>query len=104
MGGDVHNVMYRGPERPISWPEVRVLQYLHGEANVFDCDFVGSDPSTTQAEKMRLLGLYGEQAVNACYPGSRPAMDMEFPGEREPATIKRPERRLASEIGQQQEA
>jgi hypothetical protein len=99
LGGDSNNVLYRGPDVPVSWPEIRVLQHLHGEDNVFDCEFVGVEPATTQAEKMRLLGLYGAEAVNICFPGARPMMDMEWPGDRtESITVKRPERKLISDI------
>jgi hypothetical protein len=98
LGGDSNNVIYRGPDVPVSWPEIRVLQSLHGEDNVFDCEFVRTEPGTSQAEKMRLLGLYGSEAVNGCYPGARPMMDMEFPGEKEPIAVKRPERKLIADI------
>jgi hypothetical protein len=99
LGGDTANVLYRGPDRPVSWPEVRVLQFLHGEDNVFDCEFVRSEHVVTQAEKMRLLGLYGAEPVNICYPGARPMMDLDFPGDKEPLTVKRPERKLVADIG-----
>jgi hypothetical protein len=98
LGGDPANIIYRGPDLPVSWPEIRVLQHLHGEDNVFDCEYVGSESVTSQAEKMRLLGLYGAEAVNICFPGSRPMMDMEFPGDKEPVAIKRPERKLVADI------
>lgn len=98
LGGDSNNVIYRGPDVPVSWPEIRVLQHLHGEDNVFDCEYVSSESTTSQAEKMRLLGLYGAEAVNICFPGARPMMDMEFPGDREPIAVKRPERKLIADI------
>ena len=98
LGGDPANVIYRGPDVPVSWPEIRVLQHLHGEDNVFDCEFVRSEHAVTQAEKMRLLGLYGSEAVNICYPGARPMMDMDFPGDKEPIAVKRPERKLVADI------
>jgi hypothetical protein len=48
---------------------------------------------------MRLLGLYGSEAVNICYPGARPMMDMQWPGDRgEPIAVKRPERKLIADI------
>lgn len=99
LGGDSNNVLYRGPDVPVSWPEVRVLQHLHGDDNVFDCEYVGQEHATTQAEKMRLLGLYGSEAVNICFPGARPLMDMDWPGDRtEPMTIERPKRNLIADI------
>ncbi|HEY1431141.1 MAG TPA: hypothetical protein VGF39_05875 [Stellaceae bacterium] len=94
LGGEVGHVMYRGPDNPVSWPEVRVLQHLHGDESVYDCDFAREAPATAQMEKMRLLSLYGAEAVNMVYPGQRPIMDMTFPGEREPEGQKRPEKRL----------
>ena len=98
LAGDVANIMYRGPDNPVSWPEIRVLQDLHGDDNVFDCEFVSSDSSTAQAEKMRLLGLYGSEAVNRCYPGARPLMELDFPGDKEPAlTVMRPVRTFLKE-------
>lgn len=98
LGGDSNNVLYRGPDAPVTWPEIRVLQHLHGEDNVFDCEFVYTEPATSQAEKMRLLGLYGSEAVNICYPGSRPMMEHDFPGDKEPIAVKRPERKLIADI------
>jgi hypothetical protein len=98
LGGDPANILYRGPDRPVTWPEIRVLQHLHGEDNVFDCEFVSSEDSTTQVEKMRLLGVYGAEAVNICYPGARPLMEMDFPGDKEPTAVKRPERKLIADI------
>jgi hypothetical protein len=93
LGGEAQHIMYRGPDAPVSWPEVRVLQQLHGEDSVFDCDFVRSEHANVQTEKMRLLSIYGKEAIDNVYPGSRPAMEMEFPGDRDPAGQKRPERR-----------
>ena len=98
LGGDPNNVLYRGPDVPVSWPEVRVLQQLHGEDNVFDCVFERAEQATVQGEKMRLLGLYGSEAVGFCYPGSRPMMEMEFPGDRDPIAIERPKRNLIADI------
>ena len=62
LGGDPQHIMFRGPDNPISWPEVRVLQHLHGDDNVFDCEFVRSRAFQRADEKMRLLGLYGAEA------------------------------------------
>lgn len=97
LGGEQGHIMYRGLDNPVSWPEVRILQQLHGDNSVFDCDFHHSAPSNPQMEKMRLLGLYGSEVVNAIYPGARPMIDMEFPGDKgdldNPALQKRPERR-----------
>ena len=44
LGGNSNNVIYRGPDTPVSWPEIRVLQHLHGEDNVFDCNMSARSP------------------------------------------------------------
>jgi hypothetical protein len=93
LGGDVGNVMCRGPDRPVSWPEVTVLQFLHGEDAVYDCDFVRTDPSTSQNEKRRLLGIYGAEVINTLFPGARPLMELEFPGDKTVAVQARPPKR-----------
>jgi hypothetical protein len=93
LGGDQMHIMCRGLDNPVSWPEVRILQHLHGDDCVFDCDFVRSEPSNVQMEKMRLVGVYGAEVVNLIYPGARPMIEMEFPGDKDPAGQKRPERR-----------
>ena len=93
LGGDPGNIMYRGPERPVSWPEVQVLQYLHGEEAIYDAEFAHAEHSNVQSEKMRLLGIYGKDVIDNCYPGARPMMEMDFPGDRTAVGQKRPERR-----------
>jgi hypothetical protein len=93
LGGDAQHVLHRGKLNPVSWPEVRVLQQIHGEQSVFDAEFAYEETQNVQAEKMRLLGLYGFEAVTLCYPGQRPAMELQWPGDRGDAvTTKRPER------------
>ena len=77
-------------ENPVSWPEVMVLQNLHGEANVFDAAFVRSEPSNVQTEKLRLLSIYGKEALDDCYPGARPFMEMDYPGEKDPISVSGP--------------
>jgi hypothetical protein len=90
LGGDVANVMYRGPDRPVSWPEVTVLQFAHGDEAVYDCEFVRSEVSSAQAEKRRLLGIYGAELINQLFPGARPIMEMDFPGDKVEAGRMRP--------------
>ena len=45
LGGDAGNVMVR-EENPVSWPEVKILQNLHGEANVYDAALSGANHPT----------------------------------------------------------
>ena len=95
LGGDAQQVLYRGPERPVSWPEVTVLQFLHGDTSVYDCEFVVDEPTTVQREKQRLIGIYGAEAIANVYPGARPFMEMTFPGDKTPIGQKRPMKTMA---------
>lgn len=94
LGGDTGQVLHRGLDRPVSWPEVAVIQYLHGEESVFDCEFVHEEKSSAVAEKMRLISIYGEEPVNLVYPGRRPQMDGKFPGDRTPEANRKVEKKL----------
>src|SRR5215471_9435515 len=93
LGGDVANVMYRSTANPIAWSEVPISQHLHGEDAVYDLDFVRSEKSNVQEEKRRLIGIYGAEVVNLIYPGARPMIDMDFPGDKHAPIAKRPEKR-----------
>lgn len=94
LGGDPGSVMYRGPDRPLSWPEVAILQLMHGDESVYDCEFVETQPSSAVAEKMRLISIYGIEPVELVYPGRRPAMDGKFPGDRTPEAQRKPKKEL----------
>jgi hypothetical protein len=87
LQGDVRNIMYRGPDQPVSWPEVGVLQFLHGEEAVYGCEYVRSERSTTQQEKDRLISIYGREPIELVYPGRRPNIDGTFPGDRTPTQV-----------------
>jgi hypothetical protein len=80
LGGDHGSVVYRGPDNPISWPEVGVLQVLHGEESVFNIEVIDEVVRHRAAEKLRLQRLYGEGNVEAIYPGRSPNIEMQVPG------------------------
>jgi hypothetical protein len=61
---------------------VAVLQYLHGEESIYNLKYVSSFPTTAEQEKLRLIGIYGEEPVNEVYPGRRPNIDGNFPGDK----------------------
>lgn len=79
LGGDTDNVVFRGPYDPVSWPEIGLLQFLHGEENVYNAEVVSDVPTRPQAEKERLRVIYGD-VVEQVYPGRAPMLEMEMPG------------------------
>jgi hypothetical protein len=66
----------------VSWPEVGLLQFLHGDDAVYGCEYVRSERSTAQQEKDRLMSIYGREPVELVYPGRRPNIDGNFPGDK----------------------
>jgi hypothetical protein len=80
LGGDHGSVVYRGPDNPVSWPEVGVLQTMHGEESVYNIEVIDEVVRHRAAEKLRLQRLYGEGFVESVYPGRSPAIEMQVPG------------------------
>lgn len=79
LGGDTNNVVFRGPDNPVSWPEVGVIQFLHGEEAVYNIEAIQNVERRGVAEKDRLVSIYGP-IVDQLYPGKNPVMEMEMPG------------------------
>lgn len=80
LGGDTGNVVHRQAHKPVSWPEVGLLQWMHGEESVFDVEVCGEVEATRAGEKARLVEKYGRDVVEMVYPGRAPMLEMEMPG------------------------
>lgn len=91
LGGDALNVLVRGEHAPVSWPEVGVLQFLHGEESVSEMKVCGEMETTRTLEKERLITIYGRDVIELVYPGRAPALEMEMPGVKAPVKgVKNP--------------
>lgn len=91
LGGDALNVMHRGEHDPVSWPEIGVLQHLHGEESVFEIKVCGEMDTSRTAEKERLTNIYGRDILEIVYPGRAPVLEMEMPGAKAPVKgVKNP--------------
>lgn len=95
LGGDHNNIVHRGPREPVSWPEVGLLQFIHGEQSVYNCEVCGEVEVRPAVEKSRLASIYGD-VVEAVYPGRAPALEMEMPGAEVPKPTK-PDKRIAGQ-------
>jgi len=73
-GQNCHTVIY-DKFNPVTWPEVQVLQALHGDENVMDVMPVGMGEVWPTEEKNRLITIYGREVVEACFPGRAFRMD-----------------------------
>jgi hypothetical protein len=74
LAADPEQVVVRHRGRPIVFPELIVLQHLHGEEAILDIHVVG-EWDATQAEVLeRLRLIYGDKAVTEVFPGARPRL------------------------------
>jgi hypothetical protein len=80
LGGDTGNVLVRGADNPVSWPEIGLLQFLHGEESVFNITALEAVQTTPAKEKDRLSRIYNPSTVDMIYPGRVPVMEMTMPG------------------------
>jgi hypothetical protein len=74
-------VLYRDESNPVPWPEVRVLQQVHGDDAIYDIMPVALGPRETPLrEKERLVLRYGRDMVEAVYAGKSFNMEFFMPG------------------------
>jgi hypothetical protein len=81
IAGEGLTVVNRDADNPVAWPEILVLQSLHGDQSVFDIKPVALGPRETQLrEKDRMMSIYGRDAVEAVYAGKGFTMEWFMPG------------------------
>ncbi len=84
IAGDKNQIVHRGRFNPVSWPEIEVLRAVHGDDSVTEVNPFVEVEQDPRAERERLVLIYGGEALNLCFPGRNPRMDMNAP-EVEPA-------------------
>ena len=84
LSGDIHNVVRRAGKRAVSWPELGIIQLIHGEGCLSDVVVLSEIDTTPMTEKTRLQSIYGKTAELA-YPGRSPPMEMLDPTFKAPA-------------------
>lgn len=72
LAGDKDQIVVRGRHDPILFPELIILQFMHGEDAITDVHVIGTCEMALDEAWTRLLTLYGEDAVKAVFPGARP--------------------------------
>lgn len=85
IAGSKDSVVYRGAHNPLSYPEILLMQYMHGDDAVDEVEEVGtlSMPNSDLLHHLRLT--YPLDAVERCFPGARPNLPSrsdEFPKSR----------------------
>jgi hypothetical protein len=76
LGGDTNNIVVRHRGRPILFPELLVLQFLHGEEFVTDVHVVGTCEMAQDEALTRLQTIYQKDVVGDVFPGARPRLPL----------------------------
>jgi hypothetical protein len=95
LAGDREQVVVRGRHDPILFPELIVLQYIHGEDAITDVHVVGTCEMALDEAWTRMITLYGEEPVKQVFPGARPTvprMDRTVPLCSQPIYVPEPTR------------
>jgi len=74
LGGDNDNVVVRHRGTPILFPELQVLQFLHGEDAITDVHVIGTCEMSQEEALTRLRVIYNEENVGKVFPGARPRL------------------------------
>ena len=82
IGGDNNNVFPATFFDPISWPEVMVLQQVHGNTSIEDVQPFVNVEQSPRDERHRLSEKYREEVVAMVFGGQQPPREMEAPGAR----------------------
>ena len=76
IGGDQGNQVYRDRSRPIVFPELPLLQFIHGEDAVTEIHVVGQWDTTNDEVLARIQQIYSPETVREVFPGTRPRLPM----------------------------
>jgi hypothetical protein len=78
IGGDRNNIFHAGEFAPVSWPEILLLQYVHGDDAIDQVEPFVQVPQSAKAERQRLIFKYGEPTVLEIF-ARQPIAQMEAP-------------------------
>ena len=79
LGGDIGNTVVRGRSNPIVYPELSIIQLIHGDEAVWDIHVLGTCEMTNDQMLDRIKVIYREEDVKAVYPGTKPRMPLGDP-------------------------
>ena len=79
IGGDNNNIAYLNEFDPVSWPEILVLQEVHGPEAVTDVEAVAQIDVPSRTERERLAQKYGDGLVSHVFGGKQGPSEMDMP-------------------------
>jgi hypothetical protein len=92
LAGDEGNIVHRSQDTPVTYPELLVLQYVHGDDAVSDVHMLGEEERDNGSELDRLRRTYNAAAVKDVFPGASPRLptnDRRFKPRQAPTPPKR---------------
>lgn len=76
LAGDQEQVVVRHRGNPIVFPELILLQHLHGEDAITDIHVVGQWDTTQSEVRARLKSIYGDKYFTEVFSGAQPQLPM----------------------------
>jgi hypothetical protein len=76
LAGDQDQVVVRHRGNPIVFPELIILQHIHGEEAITDIHVVGEWDTTQQEVRDRLRIIYGDKYFQEVFPGAAARLPM----------------------------
>ena len=79
LAGDTGNRVARHRGIPIVFPELPILQFLHGEDAVTEIAIVGAWDTTNDEVLQRLQQIYAPEVIKEVFPGAKPRLPTQDP-------------------------
>ena len=76
LAGDQEQVVVRHRGNPIVFPELLMLQHIHGEDAITDIHVVGEWDTSQQEVRERLRTIYGDKYFQEVFPGAAARLPM----------------------------
>jgi hypothetical protein len=76
LGNEHSTMVFRDRTRPIVFPELPILQFLHGEEAVTEVHVVGQWDTTNDEVLARLHNIYDPEVIKEVFPGARPRLPL----------------------------
>lgn len=92
LAGDTDAIVHRSADNPVTYPELLLLQYIHGDDAVSDVYVLGNEERDNQNELDRLRTTYKAASVKDVFPGANPRLptaDKRFQARTSPDKPKR---------------
>jgi hypothetical protein len=77
ISGDIQQVVHRNAMSPVSWPEVEVLRFVHGEDAITEIKPIARIDQGQRDERERLTLIYGREPVEKCFGARNSQIEME---------------------------